>query len=66
LFEAGALQPDSALTGTFEHDEHLADVDSVREAINEARYEAMIRQQGREEAHAQRRPSRERGRRRKI
>jgi RIO kinase 1 len=50
LFEAGELQSDSVLTGTFEQDEHVADVDSVREAIDEARYEAMIRQQGREEA----------------
>ena len=50
LFEAGALLPDSVLTGTFEHDEHLADIDSVRDAINEAREEALIRQQGREAA----------------
>ncbi|HEV8692883.1 MAG TPA: PA4780 family RIO1-like protein kinase [Lysobacter sp.] len=50
LFEAGALQPDTALTGAFEHDERLADIDSVRDAINEARDEAMIRQQGREAA----------------
>jgi RIO kinase 1 len=52
LFEAGALQPDTVLTGTFEHDEHLADVGSVREAIEEARQEALIRQQGREAAEA--------------
>jgi RIO kinase 1 len=50
LFEAGALQPDTVLTGTFEHDEHSADLDSVREAINDAREEALIRQQGREAA----------------
>jgi RIO kinase 1 len=50
LFEAGALQPDTELTGTFEHDERLADIDSVRDAINEARDEALIRQQGREAA----------------
>jgi len=50
LFEAGALQPDTVLTGEFEHDERLADIDSVRDAINEARDEALIRQQGREEA----------------
>ncbi|GAB3352180.1 PA4780 family RIO1-like protein kinase [Lysobacter tyrosinilyticus] len=50
LFEAGTLQPDTELTGTFEHDERLADIDSVREAINEARDEALIRQQGREAA----------------
>lgn len=50
LFEAGALQPDSVLTGVFHQDEHAADVGSVREAINEAREEALIRQQGREAA----------------
>ena len=52
LFEAGALHPDTLLTGRFEHDEHLADVGSVREAIEEARQEALIRQQGREAADA--------------
>ena len=50
LFEAGALQPDTALTGTFVHDERMADIDSVRDAINDARDEALIRQQGREAA----------------
>lgn len=50
LFEAGQLQPDTVLTGTFEHATHAADIDSVREAINEARDEALIRQQGREAA----------------
>ncbi|HVR81738.1 MAG TPA: PA4780 family RIO1-like protein kinase [Luteimonas sp.] len=50
LFEAGALHPDSELTGMFVHDESAADVDSVREAINDAREEALIRQQGREAA----------------
>ena len=52
LFEAGALQPDTPLTGTFEHDERVADVGSVREAIEEARQEALIRQQGREAAES--------------
>jgi RIO kinase 1 len=50
LFEAGELHPDSELTGVFVHDESAADVDSVREAINDAREEALIRQQGREAA----------------
>jgi len=50
LFEAGALQPDTELAGMFEQDERLADIDSVRDAINEARDEALIRQQGREAA----------------
>jgi RIO kinase 1 len=52
LFEAGELQPDTRLTGTFVHDERMADLDSVREAINDAREEALIRQQGREAAEA--------------
>ncbi len=50
IFEAGALQPDTPLTGAFEHDEREADLDSVRDAINDARQEALIRQQGREAA----------------
>lgn len=50
IFEAGALLPDTPLTGAFEHDEREADLDSVRDAINDARQEALIRQQGREAA----------------
>ena len=50
LFETGDLRPDSVLTGTFVHDERRIDLDSVREAINDAREEALIRQQGREAA----------------
>lgn len=50
LFEAGSLLPDSELTGTFVHDESTVDLDSVRHAINDAREEALIRQQGREAA----------------
>lgn len=53
LFEAGMLQPDTLLSGVFEHDEHTADVGSVREAIEDARQEALIRQQGREAADAE-------------
>jgi RIO kinase 1 len=53
LFEAGELRPDSELTGAFVHDESVADVDSVRDAINDAREEALIRQQGRELAAAE-------------
>ncbi len=52
LFEAGELMPDSVLTGTFVHDESTVDLDSVRHAINDAREEALIRQQGREAAEA--------------
>ncbi|QDH70334.1 PA4780 family RIO1-like protein kinase [Marilutibacter alkalisoli] len=50
LFESGALRPDSELTGEFVHDESAPDIDSVRHAINDAREEALIRQQGREAA----------------
>jgi RIO kinase 1 len=50
LFEAGTLHPESELTGMFEPDEHTADIDSVRHAIEDARQEALIRQQGREAA----------------
>lgn len=50
LFEAGHLRPDTPLTGTFEHDASAPDVGGVREAIEEARREAVIRQQGREAA----------------
>ncbi len=50
LFEAGELHPDSELTGVFVHDETTADLDGVRQAINDAREEAIIRQQGREAA----------------
>jgi len=50
LFEAGELHPDSELTGVFLHDETAIDLDGVRHAINDAREEALIRQQGREAA----------------
>lgn len=50
LFEAGTLLPDTPLTGAFVQEERAADVDGVREAIEEARREAEIRQQGREAA----------------
>ena len=50
LFEAGDLHPDTELTGHFEHDESIPDIDGVRHAINDAREEALIRQQGREAA----------------
>jgi len=50
LFEAGDLHPDTALTGKFKPDTRRVDVDSVRDAINDARQEALIRQQGREAA----------------
>lgn len=51
LYEAGELHPDSELTGAFEHDDSAPDIDGVRRAINDAREEALIRQQGREAAN---------------
>ena len=50
LYELGELHPDTELTGHFEFDERIADVDSVMQSIIDAREEAMIRQQGRDEA----------------
>ena len=52
LYEQGELRPDSPLTGRFVFDEHSADLDAVRSAIEDARQEAIIRQQGREAAEA--------------
>ncbi|MEO7065182.1 MAG: PA4780 family RIO1-like protein kinase [Dokdonella sp.] len=50
LYELGELHPDTELTGQFEFDERIADVDSVMQSIIDAREEAIIRQQGREAA----------------
>jgi len=50
LYEKGDLRADALLTGHFEFDEHTADVDMVLWSIEDARQEAIIRQQGREEA----------------
>jgi RIO kinase 1 len=50
LYEKGELRPDSALTGHFVFDEHHADVGAVLYSIEDARQEAIIRQQGREAA----------------
>jgi RIO kinase 1 len=52
LFEQGALQPDSPLTGIFARTEAAADVGGVLLAIDEAREEAIRRQLGRDEAKA--------------
>ena len=52
LYEKSELQADSALTGAFVFDEHAADVQAVMMSIEDARQEAIIRQQGREEAEA--------------
>ena len=53
LYEAGDLLPDTPLTGHFKQDERKVDLDGVRDAINDARQEALIRQQGREAAAEQ-------------
>lgn len=50
LYEAGTLQPDTALTGRYVHDETAADVDAVLDEIEEARREALARALGREAA----------------
>ena len=52
LYQKSELQADSALTGAFVFDEHAADVQAVMMSIEDARQEAIIRQQGREEAEA--------------
>jgi RIO kinase 1 len=53
LYEKGELRPDTALTGHFVFDERHADVGAVLHSIEDARQEAIIRQQGREAAAEQ-------------
>lgn len=50
LYEKGELRTDSELSGEFVFDEHAADTRAVMLSIEDARQEAIIRQQGREEA----------------
>jgi RIO kinase 1 len=50
LYEQGELKADTPLTGHFVFDLHKADVHAVRMSIEDARQEAVIRQQGREAA----------------
>ncbi len=50
LFEKGKLQPESELTGAFVFKKGKADVESVLMSIEDARQEALIRQQGRDAA----------------
>jgi len=52
LFEKGELRADSELTGAFEFDESSADLDSILMSIEDARQEALLRQQGREAANS--------------
>jgi RIO kinase 1 len=53
LYEKGKLRPDSVLTGHFKFDNRKADVRSVMLSIEDARQEAIIRQQGRDAAAQQ-------------
>jgi RIO kinase 1 len=50
LYEAGDLTADSPLTGRFVFDTCKADTGAILWSIEDARQEAVIRQQGREEA----------------
>jgi RIO kinase 1 len=47
LYERGELLPDSVLSGQFTFDEHIADVEAIVGSIEEARFEAQIREEGR-------------------
>jgi len=53
LFQCAELTPDAALTGVFEHDQSVTDVDAILAVIEDARREAEIRQAGREAAAEQ-------------
>jgi RIO kinase 1 len=53
LYERGELRPDTALTGAFTFAEGSADLEAVLMSIEDARQEAIIRQQGREAAEEQ-------------
>jgi RIO kinase 1 len=53
LYEKGELRPDTVLTGQFTFDQHSADVGAVMMSIEDARQEALIREQGRAEAAAE-------------
>ena len=44
LYEAGELHPDSKLTGHFEFDDHIANVDELMEVIDDAKEEEAERQ----------------------
>ncbi len=55
LFELGELKPETQLTGLFAKDETVTDVGEVMLAIDEAREEAIRREQGRVEALARER-----------
>jgi RIO kinase 1 len=44
MYQAGTLTPDARLTGRYERDEHMADVDAVMREIDDARLEEAARQ----------------------
>ncbi len=50
LYEKGELKPDAVLTGRFVFDTRKADLHAIHMSIEDARQEAAIRQQGRDEA----------------
>ena len=50
LYEKGELKSDTVLTGNFKFDNRKADVHAVMLSIEDARQEAIIRQQGRDAA----------------
>ena len=52
LYEQGDLLPETPLTGEFQFSTAAADVGAVLMSIEDARQEAVIRQQGREAAEA--------------
>lgn len=53
LYQKGELLPDTLLTGVFVFDENTADLESVMLSIDDARQEAIFREQGRAEAAEQ-------------
>jgi RIO kinase 1 len=52
LYQAGALTPDTVLTGRYSEELVDADLGAVLDQIEQARREAEARQRGREEAEA--------------
>ncbi len=51
-YQASSLTPETLLTGQFEHEDRVADVDAVLDQIEEARREAEARERGRLAAEA--------------
>jgi RIO kinase 1 len=53
LFEKGELRPEAELSGLFVFNQANADLESILMSIEDARQEALIRQQGREAANSE-------------